>query len=206
MSTRDGRNMLDHDTPPDIELERGEFQHHGDHVLAVPLQLPDIPIGKEPPALRQVISTYDSRPISAYDFNLFDTQFPLPVGPAEYVVGITMPLGYIGVLRRVELEFDPGYDMTVDPSLWRLRINGSVQPNFQWRTSQIVAEKGVDTFIVLPPGATLELFAANTQDGSGSGVTLIGRFIGNLLRDISIQPEQLIGSLPHRVYSEQWTD
>ena len=114
------------------------------------------PPGIAPPSPLQVVSTFDTRPISAYDFSLIQTGIGefAPEAPSAIINPQTLPQGYTLVLRRVLLECFPGFvgqsgytaDAGSSLSFFMLR-DGAVIPNnelrlgtlttFAWETHQV---------------------------------------------------------------------
>lgn len=177
-----------------FERARGETQVPGDPRIhgVVPGPGPT-PIGPAPPHIRQVISTYDSRPIGGYDFVLsssFDSYIDLP----EMLV--TSPQGYISVVRRIEIEASPGLLLS-SPATWVFSNNGVVAIAWEWNTGKVLTDEGIDTFFVVQPNV---LFGIRCAALTGIAVDVVVRYSGNLILDVNEPPTEQVGSLPHAVY------
>lgn len=132
----------------------GDKQRRGDHVLGVPPSMADVPVGIAPPEPLLVVSVFDTRPISAYDF-VFSDRGELDQGDAAVVVLLEadVPPGYTAVLRKLRLEFTPPASVNLDTSTAntftaQLTRNGSPIPHnvlqlsgdlttFEWLTHQV---------------------------------------------------------------------
>jgi hypothetical protein len=178
-----------------FEQERGEVMRPGDRALGLPLPLPaNIPVKPAPPYPRQVISGYDARPIGGYDF----VQTGLLIPYANPLLTVRSPLGFITVLRRIELEAMPA-TMLSEPWAWRLVIDSITQPNWEWGHGPVLdASRALDTFVVIPPDTPYGLRVLN-DFSTLPGITIVARFIGNLLLDSNIPPTEQVGSMPTRV-------
>lgn len=182
-------------TRDEFESLIGETQRPGDKdALGLPQQLPaDIPIGPAPPHIRHVISTYDARPIGGYDFLLSDqSDFYVDAQRLDVVT----PLGYMSILRRIEIEASP---TIIQPGLfsWLLQIGGITLPNWRWLHGPTLNERSINLFVVVPPETQITLLyngATITQNS-----IVIGRFIGNLILDVNAPPDQHVGSTPPSV-------
>lgn len=144
-------------TPGEFERERGETQERGAEGLRAvgPSLPPNIPIGIAPPAPLQVVSAFETRPISAYDFAATDSAV---IGLEASVpdLNVTVPAGYTAVLRTVRIEFTPNGIVNLDSTTanaFRMRLlrNGAPIPNnfvnlsgaldiFEWRTHQVFGQ------------------------------------------------------------------
>ena len=185
----------------EFDRQRGEIQHRGDQVLGVPPQTPNIPVGISPPEPLNVVSTFDTRPISAFDFAQSDRGvMSLPEGdPLDLTA--TVPDGYTAVLRRVRLEFTPNAIVNLDASTsvtmvaTLLRDGGTIPFNevdlsgsldiFEWRTHQVFGA-GEVFGVRLRGGWTVPLGDLLVQ----------AHLYGVLIRTKSRPPETEIASAP----------
>ncbi len=192
---------------------RGEVQHRGTRVLAVPPNEPPAPIGIAPPDPRNVVSNFDTRPIGAYDFSI-----PVPglwevnteAGTPVLVLVGQAPDGYTLVLRSVRVEFNPpvaaslvANDVTPDRVLeMRLLRNGAPIPHnkqevrgplgmFTWDTHQVY---GMRESFGLQVSAPLNLEIPSAVGDDFAWVT--ATFEGTLIPSKSRPPEVEIASDP----------
>lgn len=154
------------------------------------------PIGPAPPHIRQVLSVYDSRPIGGYDFVLsdsFDSYIDLPE------VSVQSPQGYITVVRRIEIEAQPGLLLSPFGILptWVFVNNGVTAIAWEWNTGKVLTDEGIDTFFVVQPNVPFGIRCAAL---TGIAVDIVVRFIGNLILDVNEPPTEQVGALPHAVY------
>ena len=182
-----------------FEHERGERSVQGRlNVFAVPPQVGNVPVGPAPPDNRQVQSVYDSRPIGGYDFCLtgtFDTYSAPPLVEAR------APLGYVAMVRRIEIEASPAVIAGADMR-WVFSSAGVQIPAWTWDMGPTLSERGIDVFFPVASNALMAL--RETQGGLefplfSTVTTIIVRFIGNLLLDQTIPVTQQAGSLPTSV-------
>lgn len=104
----------------EFDLARGESQRAGDpNVLGLGRPLPDeIPVGLAPGFPRHVYSTFDSRPIGAWDFTQSVRLSVTPDPGQQVFFTFQVPEGLVAFLRRV------------DVTLYRpMAINASVVPD-----------------------------------------------------------------------------
>jgi hypothetical protein len=166
--------------------------------------------------VRQVVSGYDARPIGGYDF-ILPISVTLPLGDGEeWVMQRPSPRGYVTVLRRIELEPVPGLLLNADAIVtWLLQVGGIIVPNWEWSMGPGIAERAIDTFVVVPPETTIGLLPVFGFAGAGGSsgidalfdagldpameVIVMARLIGNLILDANQPPTQMVGSNPHRV-------
>lgn len=195
------RNREEHPGPPRTEDEfarmRGEVQHHGTRVLAVPPPEPPAPVGIAPPDPRNVVSNFDTRPIGAYDFA---HSGHVTMGNGEVTtfasVNFSVPDGYTAVLRRIRVEFTPPASMQVaqpaagasptNTFLMSILRNEAVVPNntvellgaldvFEWDTHQVYGFwESMGLRLVQ---ATSFAIPANVADAVFVGVTFFGVLI-----------------------------
>jgi hypothetical protein len=179
----------------------GDRQRHGDHVLGVPPSMADVPVGIAPPEPLQVVSIFDTRPISAYDFcfNDFGIFDPGEVDPIV-VLEAPVPPGYTAALRRLEIEFTPNGIVNLDAAgidgiQLQLLRNGSPIPHciffirgamddFVWPTHQVF---GADDVMGLQMVGTYAIPA-------GDPVIINANFMGVLIPTKSKPPETEIAS------------
>lgn len=198
--------------PGEFERMRGETQLPGARVLAVPPPGPPAPAGISPPDPRNVVSVFDTRPISAYDFARSGVA---TMGNGEVLtftdVSFDVPDGYTAVLRRVRLEFSPPGAMIVgNPAAGAsparefqasLLRNGGVIPNnlirffgdldeYEWPTHQVFGQ--TETYGIRLNAPNGWAIPANVNNALFVGVT----FMGTLIPTKSRPPELEIASDP----------
>lgn len=105
------------------------------------------PVGT-PPSCYDVRSVYDSRPVNTYDFHI--------TGVAEFattdrarVVEMSVPEGYVAVLRSVEAWFQPA-PLGADRSntSMSMQLNGGDYPNNQFITIGASTDQPIPMFIL----------------------------------------------------------
>lgn len=145
---------------------------------------------------RQVVSTFDTRPIDAFDFTVsFTTQTTLD--PPEPFGDFEVPQNYVCVLRRVEFTVFPAYAGTgiSDPLIIQLTRNGSGILLNRFEAYGIFDSGGWDTHQVFgfweKPGVIWEAGDAALYD-------IAFRMSGNLILAKNIPPNREIGSDPIR--------
>lgn len=182
-----------------FEQSRGEHQRPGDrNILGVPPQPGNIPIGPAPPAIRQVISQYDSRPIGGYDFVLSDSFDPIA---GQRRADVQSPKGFITVVRRIEIDCSPSFLLATSP-VWNFLTAGVSAIAWNWNTGRFLSSAGIATFFVVPPDTQYSLISPNLSVTSAeASAELVVRFIGNLILDTNEPPTEQVGSLPHAVYA-----
>lgn len=144
-------------TPGEFERARGETQERGAKDLrAVGPSLPaHVPIGIAPPAPLQVVSAFETRPISAYDFAATDSAV-IGVEASVPDLNVSVPAGYTAVLRLVRVEFTPNGQANLDATTsnaFRMRLlrnNAPIANNFvnlsgaldifEWKTHQVFGQ------------------------------------------------------------------
>lgn len=196
----------------EFDRMRGEVQHPGTRVLAVPPPAPPVPVGVAPPDPRNVVSNFDTRPIGAYDFA--DTEV-ISMGNGEATnfqqVNFAVPDGFTAVLRKVRIEFTPPGAMIVGTPasgvlpthtfLMSLLRNEGVIPNntvklfgdldiYEWETHQVYGF-WESMGLRLANDGTFAM-PANVADGLFVGVT----FYGVLIPTKSRPPEVEVASDP----------
>lgn len=180
---------------PEFESARGERVRQGDpRIHGVMPQPGNIPIGPAPPHIRQVVSTYDARPIGGYDFVLsavFSTYTETPQAVVQ------SPKGYVTVVRRIEVAFNP-MALLSDAVLWTFAANGVVATSWNWNTGKVLEDKAIDVFFVVPPNTPFSLKGGGGLINFDSTQVTV-RFIGNLVLDSNDPANEQVGSLPHTV-------
>lgn len=153
-----------------FDVSIGDRQRRGDRVLAVPPSMGHVPVGIAPPDPLNVVSVFDTRPISAYDF-AHDGSDIMSVGDAATPldVSMTVPGGYTAVLRSVRWEFIPNGSVNLDSTTantmnLNLLRNGAV----------------IDNNVLVLRGA-LDTFVWETHQVFGQGETLGARVRGSWL-------------------------
>jgi hypothetical protein len=196
----------------EFDRMRGEIQHQGTRVLAVPSPTPPAPVGIAPPDPRNVVSNFDTRPIGAYDF-AHSENATMGNGEVTSVIAVNfeVPDGYTAVLRRVRVEWTPPASMLIaqpaagasptdflEISLLR---SGGVIPNntvqflgdldsYEWDTHQVFGFWETMGLQLAVTGAFA--IPANIADAVFVGVT----FFGVLIPTKSRPPETEIASDP----------
>lgn len=178
-----------------VDVKQGDPNAYG-----VQPQPGNIPTGPAPPYVRQVVSSYDSRPIGGYDFvfsgTLSTTEGAIDAQP--YYERIT-PRGYVSVVRRIEVEANTALNLG-NPQEWIFSQGGVIAVNWNYMASDYLSEFGVDTFFVVPQNTPIRLTAVTGFDGFPAQVGAVYvRFIGNLILDTNEPSNGIIGSLPHTV-------
>lgn len=185
----------------EFDRQRGEIQHRGDQVLGVPPQTPNIPVGIAPPEPLNVVSIFDTRPISAFDFAQSDDGVMVLSEGTPIDLTATVPDGYTAVLRRIRLEFIPNGSVNLDAA-------GS-----DVLTLTLLRDGGVIPFNVVDLMGALDVFEWRTHQVFGAGevfgVRIIGSWAlpvadvlvqahlyGTLIRSKSRPPETEIASAP----------
>jgi len=119
-----------------------------------PTQLGTIPYSGE------VISTYDSRPINAFDFAFTDfVQWNITGNPPTALIltsSHTIPGGYIGVLKGYRFEMEPLVPITVDDLLLDIFINDKAQQGYQSLKHGQMLKNFVPAFILIDDGGTIK--------------------------------------------------
>jgi hypothetical protein len=180
-----------------FERARGEVQTPGDpRIYGVNPQPGPIPIGPAPPHIRQVISEFDSRPIGAYDFVL--AAFYTPYLDIARLV-VRSPLGYITIVRRIEVSVYPSLLAGVT---WSFSANGVVANSWDWALTQPLVDDAINTFFVIPPDVEYGLLSNDFLTIQAASQFTV-RYIGNLILDVGEPPNEQVGSLPHTVYPVQ---
>ena len=180
-----------------FERDRGEEIRTGQHVLAVPPGIPaNTPVRPAPPYPRQVQSVFDSRPIGGVDF-VSSVPIPLYAGIIDWLV--TAPLGYVSIIKRIELEATPALFMSGVNFEFRFLIDGIVQPSWEWVFGSTMNERVIDpVFFVVPPN--IQYGVRSLNDFSLFTVhTIIARFIGTLVLDANLPVTEQVASLPTKV-------
>jgi hypothetical protein len=201
---------------PTGELENllGEKQRSGDAgVMGLPRALPaDIPVGIAPGFPRHVYSTFDSRPIGAYDFAQSVTVFANITAAVPQVTDATYtaPDGYVTFLRRIEFTFNPalavlqqssGFDFQVirDNAVVqnvRWEYGGQEFNDLGWNTAQIY-QAGQQVGARIRRLVTDAFFVPIFLTDNLYFVTV--RFIGTLIIDSGEPPAELVGSNEEKV-------
>lgn len=159
----------------------------------------NVPVGPAPPDVRQVIATFDSRPIGGYDFVLsdsFTSYAELPVAEVQSAPG------FITIVRRIEVEAVNGA-LLPEAQRWSFSANGVAATAWDYRAGPMLSSWGVDTFFVVPPNIPMRLTALTGFTDILTEVNVIVRFIGNLLLDSNEQPSAQVGTPPHTVRVEK---
>lgn len=184
----------------EFDSARGEQQRPGAKGLkAVPPDRGPIPVGIAPPEPLQVVSVFDTRPISAYDFVASSTALWTSGDAAQDILQSAVPVGYTAVLRRLRIEFTSNgavnlSSATANVATLRLLRNGAPIPN---NTLQL---RGALDVLEWP---THQVFGANEFFGmqiAGSRETPVAdvivnvNFFGTLIPTKSKPPETEIAS------------
>lgn len=159
----------------------------------------NVPVGPAPPDVRQVIATFDSRPIGAYDFVLSDLFTSYNEQP---IAQVQSSPGFITIVRRIEVEAVSGV-LLPENQRWSFSANGVAATGWDYQAGPLLTSWGVDTFFVVPPNIPMRLTALNGFTGITTTVGIIVRFIGNLLLDSNEQPSAQVGTPPHTVRVEK---
>lgn len=182
--------------------QRGEVQHRGAQAFGVPPPASHIPVGIAPPDPLNVVSIFDTRPISAFDFVQSDRGV-MATGAETVPLDLTatVPDGFTAVLRRIRLEFTPNAVVNlsaataVEMNMNLLRDGGVIPFNevqmsgsldvFEWRTHQVF-------------GAG-EVFGVRLRGGWAvpiADLIVQAHLYGTLIRTKSRPPETEIASGP----------
>lgn len=160
----------------------------------------NIPIGPAPPDVRQVLATFDSRPIGAYDFVLSDVVNTYAGAP---VAEVQSAKGFVTIVRRIEVEAVDGV-LLWENQEWSFSANGVASTAWSYMAGTALSSWGVDTFFVVAPNVPMRLTALHGfLPEAPVNATLIVRFIGNLLLDSNEQPSSQVGMPPHTVRVEK---
>lgn len=201
------------DTPPSSRRDefarmRGEIQHPGSRVLAVPPPSPPAPIGIAPPDPRNVVSNFDTRPIGAYDFAFTGTLSWTngEVAPPSKQFSVDVPDGFTAALRRVRFEWVPSGMVNVGSALIRvvhidlLRASGVIPNNrvdfygmlttYEWPTHQVFGYWETMGVQVNPE------FGFGIPLADGDTINVAVTFMGVLIPTKSRPPEVEIASDP----------
>lgn len=203
-------------TKPTGEFENllGEKQRRGDPgVMGLPRVLPaDIPVGIAPGFPRHVYSTFDSRPIGAYDFAVSARVFGNITAAVPELVDATYtaPQGYVTFLRRVEYTFSPalavvqafpGFDFqlirdnaVIQNVLWD--YGGQEYSDLAWGTAQVY-QAGQQVGTRIRRLTAQANFVPLALVDNLYQVTV--RFIGTLIIDSGEPPAELVGSNEEKV-------
>jgi hypothetical protein len=187
----------------EFDVERGEIQRRGArNVFGVPDMPRDIPVGISPPEPLVVVSTFDTRPVGAYDFVLGDSGL---IGVAEadvLILEVLVPNGFTAVLRRLRLEFTPNGAINLtaaggDSLVLRLTRDGAPIPN------NVFTLRGAMDLLEWP---THQVFGAGERIGvqvsgtfavpAGDSVIVQADFLGTLIPTKGKPPETEIASPP----------
>lgn len=192
--------------PNEFGRMRGEVQHRGALVLAVPPNAPPAPVGIAPPDPRNVVSNFDTRPIGAYDFS--NTQQE-QMGPGESeqpaVFQYDVPDGFTAVLRRIRIEWTPPAAVNLTSPIAFVLVasllrSGGIIPNndvrffgdltsYEWPTHQVFGFWESLGLRLAPTGWAIP---NNALDSVSVSVT----FMGTLIPTKSRPPEVEIASDP----------
>jgi len=188
--------------PDEFARMRGEIQHPGDRVLAIPPPEPPAPIGIAPPDPLNVVSTFDTRPISAYDF-AEEGAVVMATGEVATAYNVTtvVPAGFTAVLRKVRFEFTPNAVVNLTSAgarrmLLNLLRNGGVIANndlalrgsldvFEWVTHQVYGQ-----------GEILGARLRGSWDTPAGDLLVSVHLYGNLIRTKNRPSEFEIASAP----------
>jgi hypothetical protein len=133
----------------------------------------------EPPIDYDVRSTFDARPINGLDFNFTDHQ---PIGSATaWTLSVTVPKGYIAVLRGIRHFLDPlpaALDSTNDV-LATLLVNGVQIPSNQDIPVGIQSDSLVKFFYLIDELNTMGLLLTPSSIPLNTDAWVV--FYGNLL-------------------------
>lgn len=189
----------------------GEAQRHGDARVKALTRNPNLPPLPRPApgtaAARalaavelplQVVSMFDTRPVGGFDFvatftttNNFDP--PTPFG------GITCPIGYTMILRRVEFMPFPTFTGNTmgDALIVRLTYDDNVIPMNEQKFWGTFDDAGWDTHQVAGQGHRLGV-VWEIQNAPASGVVydIPFRMLGTLVRTNGRPAEVEVGSPP----------
>lgn len=187
----------------EFELSRGEKQRPGTKgIKAIPPSVSHVPVGIAPPSPLVVVSTFDTRPISAFDFCFEDVGI-LDQGEAanDVILTGTVPDGFTLVLRRIRLEFTPNglVNLTTATSneitLQLLRNRAVIPSNlgvlrgsldvYEWHTHQVFGM-----------GEEFGMQVAGGFLTPASTIYASAMFYGTLIQSKSLPPETEIASLP----------
>lgn len=190
--------------PGEFSAGRGERVVAGTKDLyAVRAPLGNIPVGPAPPNERQVISTFDSRPIGGYDMCITGS-FSLYSGTP--VITVQSPIGYCAIVRRIELESSPAYLCPADLE-WIFQSAGVFQNAWSWKMGKTLSERAIDVFFPVPSNSPFGIKeVAGGFSGATTSATVYARFIGNLILDDATPVTQQVGSLPPGVRVVQKKD
>lgn len=159
----------------------------------------NVPVGPAPPDVRQVIATFDSRPIGGYDFVLSDSFTSYNELP---IAEVRSAPGFITIVRRIEVEALTAA-MLPENQRWSFSANGVAATAWDYRSGRLLSSWGVDTFFVVAPNIPMRLTALAGFTGISDTIEVIVRFIGNLLLDSNEQPSAQVGTPPHTVRVEK---
>lgn len=184
----------------EFENSRGEFQRRGSRgITGVPPPLPHVPVGIAPPEPLQVVSVFDTRPISAYDFCVTDSALWTSGDAAQDILDAVVPDGYTAVLRRLRVEFTANVvvnitSATANICTMALLRNGGVIPNNTWvaRGELIVIEW--PTHQVYGANEVIGMQIAGSRASPVADVIVNVQFFGTLIPTKSMPPETEIAS------------
>lgn len=87
--------------------------------------------------------------------------------------------------------------------MWNFIANGVASTAWNYAAGKTLTTWGVDTFFVCQPNIPIRLRAALGFSGFTQSVSIITRFIGNLILDSNEPPTEQVGTLPHAVHIVQ---
>ena len=105
-------------------------------------------------------------------------------------------------MRRIEVEAVGGA-LLPENQRWSFSANGVAATAWNYRAGNLLSSWGVDTFFVVAPNIPMRLTALNGFTGITTTISVIVRFIGNLLLDSNEQPSAQVGTPPHTVRVEE---
>lgn len=184
----------------EFEESRGEFQRRGARgITGVPPNLGRVPVGIAPPEPLQVVSVFDTRPISAYDFLVTDSALWTSGDAAQDILEAIVPDGYTAVLRKLRIEFTANVvvnitSATANTAVMALLRNGGVIPNNTWtaRGELIVIEWL--THQVYGAGEVMGMQISGSRASPAADVIVNVNFSGTLIPTKSKPPETEIAS------------
>lgn len=203
---------------------QGEYQRSGEKRIMALSRAPDVlPAPSELPKVdiddRQVLSTFDTRPISGFDFNMSGSgstqpNVPLanelftpevsPAGLAPNALEITWPLpvGYVAVIRRVELTVIPPHNPSGLSSMVISfqRTDSAIPQNDNIQLFGPTSDYAWDTHQVFGYWETPRI-VVTTNDHVAHSVG--ARILGTLLPAKNASPLREVGSLPLAVRKEK---
>lgn len=147
------------------------------------------PLGS-PPQCVDVRSVYDVRPINGFDFNIMahaDTSVEPPGTQAQLIATMTVPDGFVAVLRKMDiwLEPTPGSDDPLASNrseyVWTLMLNGG-DYHYNIDVAMGVAIDGETVFLLADEYNTIGLKCKPATGAFATPQSLYVRFYGNFLQ------------------------